>query len=518
MKTNIQKTWRLGTVMLLMMFALLGCKKFLDRKPLQGSLDDFGLEQQIQGLYVKVRTYAGFNTLPWIDFHSIRDDDAQKGSSISDGQEINAEFETFQYTKDDWATNTYWNDHLNMVLTCNSILDLAATFTNFDELTLRNIGEAKFFRAYAYFDFTRAYGDIPLFEHYPATGKDAIKAKSPSTEILALVEKDLQEAAAALPLSWAAGSKNDFPGRITSGAAHTLLAQVYMWEKKWGQALAECNIVMGSNQYQLLDKYTDIWKDGVGGIGKNSKESIFEIQAWVGANGSPDFGTNWGTSQNVRQGGASNDWNLGWGWNTPTDKLEADWDKTDPRKTYTILYSGRSDGGVDSGGYGATLPAFGTLDQKYWNKKVYSDPAMRAYTGQIASSGGASWMNHRILRFADVILMKAEALNESGDGAGAAAELEKIRKRARGNVNWSTGLPLPPVAFTNQAQMRQAIKDERRWEFAMEGYRFYDLVRWGDAEAQLGSLGYTGRAKYYPIPQKAIDLSGGVLEQNPEWK
>jgi hypothetical protein len=65
--------------------------------------------------------------------------------------------------------------------------------------------------------------------------------------------------------------------------------------------------------------------------------------------------------------------------------------------------------------------------------------------------------------------------------------------------------------------MRQAIKDERRWEFAMEGYRFDDLVRWGDANTVLAPLGYTNRARYYPIPQKAIDLSGGVLVQNPEW-
>jgi starch-binding outer membrane protein, SusD/RagB family len=76
---------------------------------------------------------------------------------------------------------------------------------------------------------------------------------------------------------------------------------------------------------------------------------------------------------------------------------------------------------------------------------------------------------------------------------------------------------LPPVAFVSKDQMRQAIKDERRWEFAMEGYRFYDLVRWGDAEAQLGPLGYTNRCRYYPIPQKALDLSDGVLTQNPEW-
>ena len=123
---------------------------------------------------------------------------------------------------------------------------------------------------------------------------------------------------------------------------------------------------------------------------------------------------------------------------------------------------------------------------------------------------------HRILRYADVILMLAEAANESGDGATAEANLELIRNRASGMLGEGRTI-VPKITFSNQAQMRQAIKDERRWEFAMEGYRFYDLVRWDDAMAELGPLGYTNRARYYPIPQKAIDLSGGVLEQNPEW-
>ena len=136
---------------------------------------------------------------------------------------------------------------------------------------------------------------------------------------------------------------------------------------------------------------------------------------------------------------------------------------------------------------------------------------MRTLTGH-STDGNAGWINHRILRYADVILMIAEAANEMGDGATAEAMLEKIRARARG-----TSSTLPHIAFVNQAQMRTAIKDERRWEFAMEGYRFYDLVRWGDAVSVLGPLGYTNRCRYYPIPQKAIDLSNGVLVQNPEW-
>ena len=112
--------------------------------------------------------------------------------------------------------------------------------------------------------------------------------------------------------------------------------------------------------------------------------------------------------------------------------------------------------------------------------------------------------------------MLAESSNETGDGATAAANIEKIRNRASGNLGVTRTI-VPYVPFVSQTQMRKAIKDERRWEFAMEGYRFYDLVRWGDAVSELGGLGYTNRARYYPIPQKAIDLSGGILVQNPEW-
>ena len=510
--------WQIVTAVILF-GTLAGCKKFLDRKPLQGTLDDFGVEQQVMGLYSIARSYAGFNTLPWIDFHSIRDDDAQKGSDESDGREIVAEFETFQYTKDDWATNTYWNDHYYMINRCNSIIKTAADANLTDELSRRNVGEAKFFRAYSYFNLVRAYGSVPLFDTYTESPKNAIKPKAKVEDIYALIDKDLQDAVVVLPLNWRAGSSNNFPGRLTSGAANTLWAQTYMFRSNWGMALGKCNAVITSNEYSL-QPFEQIFKDGLGGAGKNGPESIFEIQAFIGPGGSPEFYSFWGTSQNVRQGGAGPEWNLGWGWNTPTDKLETDWDNFDPRKRKTILYSGQDDGGPATGGYSTPVkpyivPPFGTVPQKYWNKKVYSDPAMRASIGR---NGDAGWINHRVLRYADVILMKAEAANESGDGATAAAELEKIRKRARGNVDWSGGLPLPPVPFTTKEAMRTAIKNERRWEFAMEGYRFYDLVRWGDAEAVLGPLGYTSRARLYPIPQKAIDLTGGVLEQNPEWK
>ncbi|GAC1400086.1 MAG: RagB/SusD family nutrient uptake outer membrane protein [Sediminibacterium sp.] len=503
------------------LISIVGCKKFLDRKPLTATLDDLNqgtLEAQSFGLYSTLR-YAGFSTLPWIDFHSIRDDDAQKGSSTTDGKEINTEFETFQYSKDDWAPNTYWNDHYTMINQANKELYFADSLKASDAASLRNIGEAQFFRAYSFFELVKTYGEVPLINFYFTKATDGIKPKATVDSIYAQIDRDLAGASQNLPLNWVVGGNNIYPGRVTRGAANTLWAQTYLFRQKWDSVISKCNKIISSGQYSLATAFPDIWKDGLNGAGKNGPESIFEMNCYVGQNGTSNNGVQWGTSQNVRQGGASNVWNLGWGWNTPTQKLESAWPSDDPRKTQTILYSGQFDGGQAAGGYGATLPVYAPgpgLDQPYWNKKVYSDPQMRQFTGQIFGSGGADWINHRILRYADVILMLAEAANEKGDGATAAANLELIRNRASGNKGPGRTI-VAPVPFTGQAQMRTAIKNERRWEFAMEGYRFYDLVRWGDAVSELGSLGYTDRCKYYPIPQKAIDLSGGVLKQNPLW-
>ena len=504
------------------LISVVGCKKFLDRKPLTATLDDVHqgtLDAQSFGLYNILTSYAGFSTLPWIDFHSIRDDDAQKGSSATDGAEINTEFETFQYTKDDWAPNTYWNDRYYMINQANKLLFDADSLNLTDPASLRNVGEACFFRAYSYFELVKTYGQVPLINYFYTNPADGVRPKSSESVIYAQIDSDLNVASQYLPLNWSVAGTNIYPGRLTRGAAQTLWAQTHLFRQNWATVVGLCNQVIASGEYSLATNFPDIWKEGLNGAGKNGPESIWEMQAYVGPNNTPNKGSAWGTSQNVRQGGATNAWNLGWGWNTPTQKLVTDWDNTDPRKAATILYSGQYDGGPATGGYGATLPPYNpgvALDQPYWNKKVYSDPAMRQFTGQIFGSGGADWYNHRILRYADVILMLAEASNELGDGATAEANLEKIRNRASGNLGSGRTI-VPFIAFANQAQMRTAIKNERRWEFAMEGYRFYDLVRWGDAITELGALGYTNRCRYYPLPQKAIDLSGGVLVQNPEW-
>ena len=519
----------------ILVVGMFGCTKFLDRKPLTATLGDVqkeqgALEAQSLGLYNTLRTYAGFSSLPWIDFNSIRDDDVTKGSDANDGKEIIAEFETFQYTKDDWATDTYWNDHFYMINLANTEIHTGDSLKATDPATLRQLGEAHYFRAYSFFDLVKAYGEVPLINYYFTNPADGIRQKATVDEIYAQIDADLDTASIWLPLNASAyGNSGTMRGRLTQGAANTLWAQTYLTRQNWGQVIGLCNMVITSGQYSLLDNFSDIWKDGVNGAGKNSDESIFEMNAYVGANGQAVGTQNqgqdgWGTAQQVRQNGAPIEWNLGWGWNVPTQNLVDAWDNSDPRKSMTILYSGQYDGGTATGGWGGTLPPYtdplggGGLAQKYWNKKLYTgnSPAMRAYTGFINGSGGAPWIDHRILRYADVILMLAEAANESGDTATAVANLELIRNRASGKLGPSRTI-LPTIHFTSKVQMRTAIKNERRWEFALEGYRFYDLVRWGDAVSALGSLGYTSRNQYYPIPQPAIDISGGKLVQNPNY-
>src|SRR5438045_4188846 len=198
------------------LFAMSGCKKFLDRKPLTATLDDLhqgAMEGQILGMYTHLRQDAGFSTLPWLDFHSIRDDDAQKGSDINDGKEVVTEFDTYNYSKDDWAPNTYWNDHFAMINLTNNALHYADSIKSSDPATLRNIGEACFFRAYSYFELVKTYGDVPLI-NFPILGaSDGIRRKSTAAAIYSLIDSNLKVAAQLLPLNATAYGEG-YKGRL----------------------------------------------------------------------------------------------------------------------------------------------------------------------------------------------------------------------------------------------------------------------------------------------------------------
>jgi hypothetical protein len=148
---------------------------------------------------------------------------------------------------------------------------------------------------------------------------------------------------------------------------------------------------------------------------------------------------------------------------------------------------------------------------KWYSKKAYANPTLRA---QYTKHG--YWVNMRMIRYSDVLLMAAEAANELGNTPDALKYLEEVRGRARKEAT-NPATALPEVTTTDKAQLRAAIKHERRIELAMEWDRFYDLVRWGDAQATLGGAGYQPKHQYLPLPQAEIDKSNGVLIQNPNF-
>ncbi len=506
MRTIKQMTWIvLMSITTLVLFA--GCSKFLDRKPLRSTLDDLnegGLEGQIYGLYGAIRNpdVAGqaFGGIPWMAMHNFRSDDSDKGSSPADGADWELIHDNFQYVKDHWSGTIYWEQHYSLIALSNTALQIADSLQLNTPPDLINIGEAKFFRAMAYFNLVRVYGQVPKIDFRVYNPIDARRPKASVAEIYALIDADLQAAIASLPPNWNnASGNNRFPGRLTNDAAKALHAKTLLYRGRWAEALALCQQVIASGKYGLADDYFKTFGDE----GENNLESIFEIQSdqgpqYTGSSAGEPY--SWfGICQGVR---GSAEWDLGWGWNVPTASLVNAYAAGDKRKDGTILFSGQSDGV-----YGRVLPAYpAVLPRAYWNKKVYPNPATQSAKGQRQ----AGWTNQKILRYADVLLMAAEAANEVG-GAGNAALAEdwvnEIRTRAG----------LGDVTFTTQAAMRTTIQNERRFEMAMDGERFFDLVRWNLASTVLGPSGYQNRHRYYPIPQSAIDAANGILVQNPDY-
>ncbi len=485
-------------LLILNFFASLGCSKFLDREPLgsaiEGDLTEVGgVDGKVFGLYGQMRDLGGIAGLPLAFLESVRSDDAIKGYQESNTASYEVIGDQFQYNKGDtWLIPQYWNDHYTLINRSNDVLQYIDSLKLTDAASMVNKAEAKFFRAYAYFDLVRTFGEVPKvdFKIYNIGYGNIIK--SPVTEIYSLIDEDLSFAEANLPTSWI----NTYTGRLTSGAARSLQAKAYIYRQNWEGTLAECESVINSNVYSLYPSYSDFFSEK----GENCGESIFEVQNYCNAIGSVSYCNEFIERTGIRGSGY---FDQGWGWNQPSEALVNAYEAGDPRLNATILFRGQADG------YGKIIPA--DLQLPYWNKKVYGEPARLAATG----FKRASYLNVRLLRYADVLLMAAEAANEIGGADNTTTALyylNQIRARARGNTD-----VLPDVTTTDQAELRVAIKQERRVEFAMEFERFYDLVRWNDAPAILGPSGYTDKCRYYPIPQTVIDKSQGILVQNSEW-
>ncbi len=500
MKTYFLKTTKtLAAMALVSVMLLAGCTDFLDREP-QGRYTEKDIpagsfDSQVFGVYAKMRAF-GVSALPYIAIHNFRSDDAVKGSSVTDGVQQENIYDKFQYVKDEWLMNTYWSDHYALVNAANAVIADIDSVGATDDATQINLAEAKFMRAYAYFNLVRTYGEVPKIDFKVTNAAQANVPKSPTAAIFTLIDSDLQAASAALPATW--GSQ--YKGRLTKGAAQALQAKTFMWRKNWASALASAKQVINSGSYSLVQDYSSIFREA----GENNPESIFEIQAYYDIS-QTGLGIQYAQVQGIRGSGT---FDLGWGWNTPTDSLANAFEKGDPRKDATLLYSGQVNAPFNEN----IPPATASVPRPYWNKKIYTNPADRA----AKNSRFGQWMDMRVIRYADVLLWAAEAANELGgdqNTTDALGWLEMVRGRARaGNA-----AVLPKIAATDQAKLREIIRHERRVELGMENERFFDLVRWGIADEVLRPLGYQSRNRYLPIPQGEIDKSKGVLVQNSEY-
>lgn len=438
----------------------------------------------VNAMYANLRSWNN-TAFAAIALESVGSDEAEKGSTASDAPFFN-QYDTFTVGSTDGQLGGFWEGQYQNINYANQVIDNIPAIAMDENLKARYLAEAKFVRAYSYFRLVRAFGDVPLRLRVPEGATEYNIPRTPKAEVYAAIEKDLTEAAAALPLNYGAADR----GRITKGAAQSMHAKVSMYQGKWQQVFDLTNQVINSGQYALFADYQALFRVA----NENSTESIFEIQNELIPSNKDASNSQYSQVQGVRGvvGG-------GWGFNVPTEELAKSFEAGDPRRDATIIFRGETtpDGDV--------IPATG--DNPMYNQKSYVP--FRLY---VTGFNEGSQQNVRVLRYAEVLLMNAEAANELGNTTQALASLEMVRARARG----ASKTILPKVTTTDKAALRLAIWNERQHELAMEFDRYFDVIRQGRAAQIFGPKGWkAGKNEVWPIPQNEIDLSAGVLTQNP---
>jgi len=473
-----------------------GCEDFLQKDP-QGELTQEAFPVTASdallatnAVYVSIRTWAYHSGgYPILD---IMSDDAHKGSNPNDQLPTVGPYETFTHTTTQDGLDRWWSALYEGIKRANVVIEKVPSINMNEQLRNRYIAEASFLRGLFYFDLVRAFGGVPkVTSTTPATKTP----RSTDAEIYELIISDLEFAAQHLPEKSLYAP--DDAGRATKGAAKSLLARVYLFMGDYKNVEKYALEVIASDEYDLEDDFADAnGKNGEHGI-----ESVFEIGAMEveGAGGNQ-----YANTQGVR--GSPN---RGWGFNRPSLDLRYSFEEGDPRLDATIIDLGETLDGIFIIGDGTT-PDVVVVNGIVTEVECYNQKVWYPGTNTITQWGH----NRRLIRYADVLLMAAEALNENDKPGDALPLLNEVRERARGG----NGSILPDVTVTEKNALRNAILEERRHELALEGHRFWDLVRTGRAAIVLGPLGFqTGKHELLPIPQNEIDISQGSLQQNPNW-
>lgn len=483
---------------LALILSISSCKDFLDIKP-QGELTQEAFPTNAAD--AQLATNAVYATLRGWHYHSggfpildIMSDDTHKGSNPNDALNTVGPYDNFTHTPTQDGLDRWWATLYEGIKRANVVTEKVSLIAMDTNLRSRYVAEARFLRGLFYFDLVRAWGGVPLV----LTTIPPLKVpRSTAAEIYEQVEADLLYAVARLPEKSTYSSME--LGRASKGAAKALLAKVYLFRNDFVNAEKYAlEIINGTEYYDLESDFSHAnSREGEHGV-----ESVFEIGAFELETA---LGNQYANTQGVR--GTPN---RGWGFNRPSENLRFAFDAADPRMDATIIDLGEVLDGITILGDGTT-PDFvyddngNIIERECYNQKVW-----------IPGTNTASQFGHnrRLIRFSDVLLMAAEALNENNKPNDAHVYLNKVRERAR------HGNPaiLPDITTTNKDALRDIILNERRFELALEGHRFWDLVRTNKAAAVLGSLGFvSGKHELLPIPQNEMDISQGTLTQNPNW-
>jgi tetratricopeptide (TPR) repeat protein len=442
-------------------------------------------------------------------------DDALKGGASDGDRGAVLDLSNFIIYTTNSEVSIRWQILYKLINRCNDVIYYAPDAIGDKDMLARYTKEAKALRAFGYYSLVTTFGGVPLITE-PLLPADALKIpRSSAEDVYTLIETDLSDALT-LPSKSAYGAEDAY--RLTRGFVKTLLAKAYMFREDFQNAekyLKE--IVEIDKDYQLLPDYGYNWRTEY----ENSSESVFEI-----ANKLYDkniaTGTNvphFFTSRNVAG-------YQGYGFHVPTQDLFDEYDADDPRITYVFTQTGDC--------------YVGDTDEQDNSMSVSGYHDYKMTVPRIEKQGYDVWMipyNIRLIRYSDILLLYAEALNENGKPSEALKYVNMVRERARNTnpvdprrskqvyIPQSTTSSLPDITTTDKNLLREAIWKERRCELAMEGWRRDDLMR----QKRFGEIMKAYAQKYnttkganfsdtrdylLPIPQGEIDKTNGILEQN----
>ena len=490
MKIYIEKLPSMKIIAIATLFVLAGCSNsFLDvppqgqQKAVQFWTSESDATKAVNAIYANLRSWNN-TAFPAIAVESMGSDNTAKGSDPSDATFMN-DFANYTATSTDGPLSDFWNGQYQNINLCNQVIDNIPSINMDATLQTRYIAEAKFVRAYSYFRLVRAFGDVPLRLSTPKDATEYNLPRTPKDQVWAAIEQDLTDAAAVLPQAYTGADV----GRATKGAALALHAKVALYQSKWNDVVTYTNQVMGMG-YSLYPNFEQLFRVA----NENCSESIFEIQCALVEGNTGASNSQYSQVQGVRgvTGG-------GWGFNIPTQDLVNAFETGDPRKDATIIFAG------ETTPEGDVIPI--TVTNPMYNQKSYVP-----FGDYVSGYNEGCQQNVRVIRYADVLLMNAEANAQLGNTTPALASLELVRARARGGDDTI----LPPVTTTDKTALLTAIYHERRVELAMEFDRYFDVIRQGRGAEVFGPKGWTAnKNEVWPVPQSEIDLSVGVLTQNP---